>query len=155
MHAWGRSARKTPEGGFAIIKPFSVGAKRNKMTDQQAAENYGAQMYLPKGDDPDVAMLFYRWHTVILNTGEFRTNLQYLSFCNLWQNSFTKEQKKLLKKLKQIDGVPEHDIAAAEKAIAEKELKLWGAAEYERMSRIRSLNRKIEDQKKTNGHQKR
>lgn len=115
------------------------------MTDQQAAEHYGAQMYLPKGDEPDVAMLFYRWHTDILNTGEFRTNLQYLNFNCFWENSFDRDQERLIKKLKQIDGVPAYDRAAAEKAIKEKELKLWGKDEYERITKLRAENKRRDE----------
>lgn len=116
------------------------------MTDQQAAEHYGAQMYLPKGDEPNVAMLFYRWHTEILNTGEFRTNLQYLNFNCFWENSFDRDQEGLIKKLKQIDGVPAYDRAAAEKAIREKELKLWGKDEYERITKLRAENKRRDEE---------
>ncbi len=104
-------------------------------------------MYLPKGDDPDTAMLFYRWHTEILYTGEFRTNLQYLNFNCFWENSFDRDQERLIKKLRQIDGVPTYDRAAAEEDIKEKELRLWGQEEYDRITQLRAENMRRYDEK--------
>lgn len=115
------------------------------MNSDQAAEHYGAQMYLPKGDDPSIAMLFYRWHTEILNTGEFRTSLEYLSYCNLWQGSFDRDREGLVKKLVQIPGVPVHDAKAAAEAIRKRELKEWGRDEYARVTAARAANKAKEE----------
>ncbi len=115
------------------------------MTASYAAEHYGAQMYLPKGDDPDTAMLYYRWHTQILHTGEFRTSLEYLSHCNLWQGSFDRDQKALVARLIQIPGVPVHDAKEAEKAILAGELKRLGRDEFDRLQALRA-QRKREDE---------
>lgn len=115
------------------------------MNSEQAAALYGAQMYLPKGDDPNTAMLFYRWHTEILHTGEFRTCLEYLSHCNLWQGSFDRDREGLVAKLVQIPGVPAHDPKAAAEAIRKRELKEWGREEYDRITAARAANKAKED----------
>ena len=112
------------------------------MTAEFAAANYGAQMYLPKGDDPDTAMLFYRWRTEILNTGEPRTRLEYLSHCNLWQGSFDRDCDALVAKLVQIPGVPVHDPKAAAKALLADELKRWGKDEFNRIQELRAQRKR-------------
>lgn len=117
------------------------------MTAEKAAELYGAQMYLPKGGDTDIAMLYYRWHTSVLNTGEFATRLQYLSHCNTWQNSFDRDREKLVAKLVQIPGVPAHDPEAAAKAIAAEELQRWGRDEYDRIQALRATYKEQEDRR--------
>jgi hypothetical protein len=117
------------------------------VTAAQAAENYGAQMYLPKGDEPDVVVLFYRWHTEILNTGEFRTRLEYLTFANLWHGSFDRNQDALVARLVQIPGVPVHDPKASEEAIRAAELHRLGKDEYDRITALRAANKEKEDRR--------
>jgi hypothetical protein len=117
------------------------------VTAQQAAEIYGAQMYLPKGNEPEVAMLYYRWHTIVTNTGEFVTALQYLSHANLWQGSFERDREKLVAKLVQIPGAPVHDPKAAAAAITADELKRWGKDEYDRITKLRAANKEREDRR--------
>jgi hypothetical protein len=113
------------------------------VTDQEAVGRYGAQMYLPSPRDKTgkTRALYYRWHTRILNTGEFVTCLQYLSFADTWQGSFDRDRDSLVASLVQIPGVPVHDPKAAAEAIAADELKRWGKDEYDRITKLRAANK--------------
>lgn len=59
------------------------------MTAREAAEQRGAQMYLPWPGDPtgQTPQLFYRWTPTRRNDGVTHIGLEYLSFCDLWYGS--------------------------------------------------------------------
>lgn len=124
------------------------------MTARQAAEQHGAQMYLPHGIEPDTAVLFYRWAPEINHCGEIHKSLQFLNFNNSWQASFTHEPEEEYARLRliQIDGVPPYDHAVACRKLISDEMTRMTPEQYRGLQAARERNRREEQKRSERRH---